>query len=114
MPPGSANLGSEQSGKGGAMPDKRYEGAAVLISGAGRGFGRLAAERFAVEGARLVLTDILEKELEETAASIRSSGAEVVAFAGDITDEDLVRRLVSASVERYGRLDVAVNNAGIV
>jgi NAD(P)-dependent dehydrogenase (short-subunit alcohol dehydrogenase family) len=96
------------------MADKRYEGAAVFISGAGRGFGRLAAERFAAEGARLVLTDILEKELEEAAASIRSSGVEVVASAGDISDEDLVRRLVSACVERYGRLDVAVNNAGIV
>ncbi len=96
------------------MSEKRYEGAAVLISGAARGFGRLAAERFAAEGARLVLTDILEEDLEETAASVRRAGAEAVVLGGDIADEDLHRRLVEASAGHFARLDVAINNAGIV
>ncbi len=95
------------------MGDRRYEGAAVFISGAARGFGRLAAERFAAEGAHLVLTDILEKELEETAASVRALGAEAVAIPGDIAGADMGQRLVEASVTRFGKLDVAVNNAGI-
>ncbi|MGA7323253.1 MAG: SDR family oxidoreductase [Rhodomicrobium sp.] len=95
------------------MGDRRYEGAAVLISGAARGFGRLAAERFSAEGARLVITDILEKELEETAASVRALGSEAVAIAGDIANADMAPRLVEASLTRFGKLDVAVNNAGI-
>ncbi len=95
------------------MSDKRYNGAAVIISGAARGFGRLAAEQFAAEGARLVLTDILEKELEETAAAIRERGTDVVAFPADIALEETAQRLVEESVGNYGRLDVAINNAGI-
>lgn len=95
------------------MGEKRYEGAAVLISGAARGFGRLAAEQFASEGARLVLTDILDDGLQETAAALRKSGTEVAAISGDIADEELAKRLVAESVSRFGKLDVAINNAGI-
>ncbi len=96
------------------MSERRYESASVLISGAARGFGRLAAERFASEGARLILTDILEKELEETAGAARSLGAETIALPGDIAGESLPQELVEAAVSRFGRLDVAINNAGIV
>ncbi len=96
------------------MTERRYEGASVLISGAARGFGRLAAERFAAEGARLVLTDILEKELEDTAAAAHALGAKTIALPGDIAEERLAHRLVEAAVSLYGSLDVAINNAGIV
>jgi NAD(P)-dependent dehydrogenase (short-subunit alcohol dehydrogenase family) len=95
------------------MGERRYDGAGVFISGAGRGFGRLAAERFAAEGARLVLTDILENELAHSAAAVQALGAEVVAEPGDIADEALVETLAGAAVSRFGRLDVAINNAGI-
>jgi NAD(P)-dependent dehydrogenase (short-subunit alcohol dehydrogenase family) len=96
------------------MDGRRYEGASVLISGAGRGFGRLAAECFAAEGARLVLTDILGTELEETAAAVRQTGAEAAILEGDIAEDGLARKLVELAVDRFGRLDIAVNNAGIV
>jgi NAD(P)-dependent dehydrogenase (short-subunit alcohol dehydrogenase family) len=96
------------------MGERRYEGACVFISGAGRGFGRLAAERFAAEGARLVLTDILENELSQTTAAVQAVGAEAVAEPGDITDEALVQKLVEGAVSRFGGLDIAINNAGIV
>jgi NAD(P)-dependent dehydrogenase (short-subunit alcohol dehydrogenase family) len=95
------------------MGERRYEGASVFISGAGRGFGRLAAERFAAEGARLVLTDILEDELAQATAAVHALGAEAVAEPGDITDQSLVERLTAAAVSRFGKLDVAINNAGI-
>jgi NAD(P)-dependent dehydrogenase (short-subunit alcohol dehydrogenase family) len=95
------------------MGERRYEGASVFISGAGRGFGRLAAERFAAEGARLVLTDILETELAQAVAAVQALGAEAVAEPGDIADEGLLQRLTAAAVSRFGKLDVAINNAGI-
>ncbi len=96
------------------MGERRYEGASVLISGAARGFGRLAAEGFAAEGARLVLTDILENELEETASAARAQGAETIALPGDITQESLAQRLAETVAAQFDRLDVAINNAGIV
>ncbi len=92
---------------------RRYDGAAVLITGAARGFGKLAAQRFAAEGARLVLSDVLADQLEETATELRASGTDVIATPGDIGDEALSKRLVAACVDTYGRLDVAFNNAGI-
>jgi NAD(P)-dependent dehydrogenase (short-subunit alcohol dehydrogenase family) len=93
--------------------EQRFKEAAVLISGAARGFGKMAARQFAAEGARLVLTDILGAELETTANEIRDSGARVITLEADIALEDTARRLVEESVRAYGRLDIAVNNAGI-
>jgi NAD(P)-dependent dehydrogenase (short-subunit alcohol dehydrogenase family) len=92
---------------------RRYEGAAVLITGAASGFGRLAAERFAGEGARLVLGDVSERGLNETADLVRGHGAEVTARVTDVTKAEDAEALVGASVAAYGRLDVALNNAGI-
>lgn len=89
---------------------KRFDGKVVLVTGAAGGFGRRAAERFAGEGARLVLSDLHAGPLEDTAAAL---GAEAALLAGDVADEWLSERLVGLAVERFGRLDVAVNNAGI-
>lgn len=90
---------------------KRFEGKTVLITGATGGFGRRAAERFAAEGARLVLSDIDGDRLGATAAAI---DAESATLAGDISDESLSEDLVKLAKTRFGRLDVAINNAGIV
>lgn len=90
-----------------------FSGRTVLVSGAARGFGRRAAERFAAEGARLVLTDILASELAGTVAALEAGGAEVASHAADIGDEATAPALVALARERFGRLDIAVNNAGI-
>jgi len=95
------------------MPDGRFAGSAVIITGAARGFGRLAAERFAAEGARLVLSDILADELTEVASSLKETGAEVFSVTGDVSQEETARILVETAVRTYGRLDIAINNAGI-
>jgi NAD(P)-dependent dehydrogenase (short-subunit alcohol dehydrogenase family) len=84
-----------------AVAQRRYEGAAVLITGAASGFGRVAAERFAQEGARLVLGDISERGLEETAALVRGHGAEVTARVTDVAKPDDAEALVRASVSAY-------------
>ena len=90
---------------------KRFEGRSVLVSGAAGGFGRAIAAAFAAEGARLLLTDLDEARLCELAAGL--GNAEVVTLAGDVSKEETARRLVATALERFGSLDVAINNAGI-
>jgi len=90
---------------------KRFDGMTVLVTGATGGFGRRAAERFAEEGARLVLSDIDAQRLTAFAAGIDGESA---VLAGDIADESLSEDLVRLAFTRFGRLDVALNNAGIV
>lgn len=92
------------------MADGRFAGKTVLITGAGSGFGRLAAERFAHEGARLALADINEDGMADTAW--RLGEAPHIAIRTDVTREDDQRRLVDEAVAHFGRLDIALNNAG--
>ena len=89
----------------------RFDGATVLITGATGGLGSGAAKAFAAEGARLVLSDLDEAALKDFAATL---GAETAILAGSIADETLSEDLVTLAVEKFGRLDIAVNNAGIV
>lgn len=88
----------------------RFSGLTVLISGAAGGFGSAAASRFAAEGARLVLSDLNAEKLDAFAATL---GGDCATLAGDIADEALSEKLVKLALDRFGRLDVAVNNAGI-
>ena len=88
----------------------RFDGAAVLITGATGGLGQGAAKGFAAEGAKLILSDIDRAALERFAATL---GTETATLAGNIADEDLSEALVKLAVDRFGRLDIAVNNAGI-
>jgi len=89
----------------------RFDGATVLITGAAGGLGRGAAKGFAAEGARLVLSDIDDKALADLAGSLQT---ETAILAGNIADEKLSEDLVKLAAEKFGRLDIAINNAGIV
>jgi NAD(P)-dependent dehydrogenase (short-subunit alcohol dehydrogenase family) len=91
----------------------RFKGMSVLITGAASGFGRLAAERFAEEGAKLALQDISPEGLAETCERVASRGGEVAVLAGDVSDEAHAKALVGLAVKSFGRLDIALNNAGI-
>jgi NAD(P)-dependent dehydrogenase (short-subunit alcohol dehydrogenase family) len=86
----------------------------TLITGAGRGIGRAAAERFALAGARLVLCSRTRKELEQTAAAIRRNGGQVIYRVADITSLQDVRSVIRVAIRTYGRLDLVINNAGIL
>jgi NAD(P)-dependent dehydrogenase (short-subunit alcohol dehydrogenase family) len=85
---------------------------AVLITGALTGIGRATAVAFAREGARLVVSGRHEDAGKKLAAELAKLGAEVEFVRADVRHEDDVRALVEAAVERFGRLDIAVNNAG--
>lgn len=85
----------------------------ALVAAASTGLGRATAERLAMEGARLTICARSQQTLETAAAEIRaSSGNEVFPVLCDVTNEAEVHRLVEVTVERYGRLDVLVTNAG--
>lgn len=85
----------------------------AVITGAGSGIGQGVALRFAREGARLALVDIRPEALEDTAAQLKDTGAEFDCYPGDVSLTEDVERLFAATVERFGRIDIAVNNAGI-
>jgi 3-oxoacyl-[acyl-carrier protein] reductase len=90
----------------------RIEGKVALITGAGSGIGRASAERFAAEGARVVVVDL--KGAEETAAAIEAAGGEALALDTDVGDEEAVAAMAAAALERFGQVDVLMNNAGVL
>jgi 3-oxoacyl-[acyl-carrier protein] reductase len=83
---------------------------ALVTAAAGTGIGSATARRLAAEGATVVISDAHERRLKEAAADL---GGDVLAVPCDVTDEDQVGALFAAAVERHGRLDVVVNNAGL-
>ena len=85
----------------------------ALVTGASRGIGRAIAERLARDGFAIVLTASNRDALEDVAREMAASGATVHAFACDIADRDAVARLLKAAEDRFGRLDVVVNNAAV-
>jgi NAD(P)-dependent dehydrogenase (short-subunit alcohol dehydrogenase family) len=84
----------------------------VLITGALTGIGRATAIAFAKQGARVVVSGRRDEEGNKLAAELRSLGAEAEFIKSDVRHEDDVRNLVDKAVARFGRLDIAVNNAG--
>lgn len=83
----------------------------AIITGAGQGIGAATANRFAQEGAKVVLAARRLNLLEEVVAEIEAAGGAAMARSCDISDEQAVKQLVAATVEAYGKLDIVVNNA---
>lgn len=90
----------------------RLEGKIAIVTGAARGIGRACAERLLADGAKVVVADIDEARLNETAAAIGTADT-VLAVVTDVSRKEEVEALVAATVEKFGRLDIMVNNAGI-
>lgn len=96
-----------------ANPQGRFAGKVVLITGATSGMGRMAAERFAHEGAKVMFCGRRENLGREVEAAIGNNGGEATYMRADVRDPKQVEAFVKATVQKYGRLDVAYNNAGI-
>ncbi|MER7177843.1 SDR family NAD(P)-dependent oxidoreductase [Streptomyces mesophilus] len=91
----------------------RFTGQSVLVTGAGSGIGRAVALAFAAEGAEVVVAGRTAGPLDETVALIEAAGGTASAVTADVSKALDVRELVAETVRRHGRLDVAVNNAGV-
>ncbi len=92
----------------------KLDGKKALVTGAGRGLGRGFATALAEAGADVAVADVIAENAERTAAEIaKATGRKTIDVHADITKQEDVRRMVDAVVKAFGRLDIAVNNAGI-
>ena len=90
----------------------RLKNQVAIISGGANGLGRAISERFAGEGAKLMLGDIETEALGSHADRLRAQGAEVETHCGDLTDETSVKSMVDTTISRFGQIDILVNNLG--
>ena len=91
----------------------RYTDRAILVTGGGSGLGEAICHRLATEGGRLAVIDLQAQSADRVAADIRSKGGDAIALSADVTDYAALSTAVDAVLRAYGRIDVAVNNAGI-
>ena len=91
----------------------RLEGKVAIVTGGGAGFGEGICRRFAAEGARVIVNDVNEQDGRHVADAIGEAGGEAGFVYADVSRDDDTGRLVAEAVDRYGRLDIMVNNAGV-
>ena len=92
----------------------RLEGKVAIITGGNSGVGAATAQKFAAEGAKVVITARREAQLEEVAAKIREAGGEVLPIVSDISKVEDAERVVALTLEKFGKVDVLINNAGVL
>lgn len=91
----------------------RLEGKVAIVTGAGRGLGKGIAIKLAEEGAKVVVGDVVRENADACVREIKSAGEEALAVLANIAKLEDVNNIFAAAVERYGKIDVVVNNAGI-
>ena len=91
-----------------------FAGKVALVTGAGSGMGLATAQAFAEAGASVVLADIQEEAVRAEASQLEASGRKALALGCDVSDEGQVSSMIERTVSRFGRLDAAFNNAGVM
>lgn len=95
------------------MIEKSFDGQVAVVTGGASGIGRSIAEELARRGSAVAIADVHAPRMEETVASLEALGAAAMAVSCDVTSDDQVAQLHDAVIERFGRVDVLCNNAGI-
>jgi 3-oxoacyl-[acyl-carrier protein] reductase len=92
----------------------RLKDKVAIITGSARGIGQATALKFAAEGARVVVCDLDRKAVDEVVAQITASGGQAIGFTVNVVEKASIAAMVKGVTDKYGRIDVLVNNAGIV
>jgi NAD(P)-dependent dehydrogenase (short-subunit alcohol dehydrogenase family) len=92
---------------------ERLRGKVAIVTGGATGIGEAISHKFAKEGATVVVAGMADDPVDDVVTAIKKQGFEAIAFKGDLADEQLARACVETTVERFGKLDVLVNNAGV-
>jgi NAD(P)-dependent dehydrogenase (short-subunit alcohol dehydrogenase family) len=95
------------------MP-KLLEGKVAIVTGGGTGIGEAVSRKFAREGASVLVNGLPGDPIDDVVADIVADGGEGAAFAGDISDDETARKCVEAAVSSFGKLDILINNAGVL
>jgi NAD(P)-dependent dehydrogenase (short-subunit alcohol dehydrogenase family) len=93
---------------------RHLEGKVAIVTGGGTGIGEAICRQFAGEGANIVVNGLPDDPIKDVAAAIVKHGGQAIAVAGDVSEEDNARACVDAAIATYGKLDVLVNNAGVL
>jgi NAD(P)-dependent dehydrogenase (short-subunit alcohol dehydrogenase family) len=93
---------------------ERLEGKVAVVTGGGTGIGEAICRKFAREGAKVLVNGLPGDPIEDVAEAVRKEGGEAAAFAGDVSAEAIAKACIDAAITTYGRLDVLVNNAGVL
>ncbi|SDF59547.1 NAD(P)-dependent dehydrogenase, short-chain alcohol dehydrogenase family [Fontibacillus panacisegetis] len=91
----------------------RLDNKVAIITGAAGGMGKEDALLFVKEGAKLVITDIQEEKIKQTAQEIINNGGDAIGVVQNVTSEEDWKRVVDTAIEKYGKIDILVNNAGV-
>lgn len=89
------------------------KGSVAIVTGSGRGIGRAVAESLASEGCKVVIVSNVRGEIERTFSELTERGADVLPFCLDLTDVGNIKKLVTETVEKFGTIDILINNAGV-
>src|ERR1044071_5192760 len=90
----------------------KLDGKVSIVTGGGRGIRRVISLRLASEGASVVVSGTTKENLDAVAREIRDKGGRAIAAVADVADEAAVERLVAATLDEFGRIDILINNAG--